>query len=103
KLNIDKIKKECHKVRRDPKDIDIAAILYPNIIDSDYIDKKYEGKNQQKSSQLLNGEIDEVGNDLREINEIGINHEILNYNRSKISNDFESIIDMSKKLRAFVK
>ena len=103
KLNIDKIKKECHKVRRDPNDIDIAAILYPNIIDSDYIDKKYDGKNQQKSSQLLNGEIDKVGNDLREINEIGINHAILNYNRSKISNDFESIIDMSKKLRAFVK
>jgi probable F420-dependent oxidoreductase len=103
KLNIDKIKEECHKVRRDPKDIDIAAILYPNITDSGYIDKKYDGKNEQKSSQLLNGEIDEVGNDLREINEIGINHAILNYNRSKISNDIESIIDMSKKLRAFVK
>src|SRR5918996_5973529 len=34
KLNIEKIKEECHKVNRDPKDISIAAILYPNVIDS---------------------------------------------------------------------
>src|ERR671910_1326137 len=32
--NIGKIKEECYKVNRDPKDINIAAILYPNITDS---------------------------------------------------------------------
>jgi alkanesulfonate monooxygenase SsuD/methylene tetrahydromethanopterin reductase-like flavin-dependent oxidoreductase (luciferase family) len=98
KLNIDKIKEECRKVRRDPKDINIAAILYPNIIDSGYTEKKYDEKDQQKSSKLLTGDIDQIGNDLREINEIGVNHAILNYNRSEIGDNIDSMIDVSKKL-----
>jgi hypothetical protein len=84
-------------VNRDPKDINIAAILYPNITDSDNINNKQENGTQQKYRQLLNGNIDQVGSDLREINEIGVNHAILNYNRSPISNDIDSIIDVSKK------
>ncbi|MFL6378599.1 MAG: TIGR03619 family F420-dependent LLM class oxidoreductase [Nitrososphaeraceae archaeon] len=34
KSNIDKIRNECYKAKRDSKDIHIAAILYPNVIDS---------------------------------------------------------------------
>jgi probable F420-dependent oxidoreductase len=98
KLNIDKIREECRKVRRDPKDINIAAILYPNIIDSGYTEKKYDEKDQQKSSKLLTGDIDQIGNDLLKINEIGVNHAILNYNRSEINNNIDSIINVSKKL-----
>jgi probable F420-dependent oxidoreductase len=103
KVNIDIIKKECYRANRDPKDINIAAILYPNIIDSEYIDKKQEGGNQHKSRQLLNGNIEQVGNDLRQINEIGVNHAILNYNRSSMGNDIDGIIDVSKKLWTFVR
>src|SRR5918995_6840658 len=87
KSNIDKINEECHKVNRDPKDINITAILYPNIIiHSGYTDNNNnrqeeveENQQQQQSRQLLKGNIDEVGNDLREINEIGVDHAILSY------------------------
>ena len=104
KSDINKINEECHKVNRDPKDISIAAILYPNVIDSDDTNNKQEDGNQQQSRrQLLNGNIDQVGNDLREINEIGVDHAILNYNRSPISNDIDSIIDVSKQLWTFVR
>jgi alkanesulfonate monooxygenase SsuD/methylene tetrahydromethanopterin reductase-like flavin-dependent oxidoreductase (luciferase family) len=104
KSNINKINEECHKVNRDPEDINIAAILYPNVIDSDDTDNKQEDGNQQKSRrQLLNGNIDQVGNDLLEINKIGVDHAILNYNRSPISNDVDSIIDVSKQLWTFVR
>ena len=64
-------------MNRDPKDINIAEILYPNITDSDNINNKQENGTQQKYRQLLNGNIDQVGSDLREINEIGVNHAIL--------------------------
>jgi probable F420-dependent oxidoreductase len=101
--NIGKIKEECYKVNRDPEDINIAAILYPNILDSGGITNKQEKENQQKSSHLLNGDIDQVGNDLREIHDLGVNHAILNYNRSPISNDIDSIIDVSKRLWAFIR
>jgi probable F420-dependent oxidoreductase len=101
--NIGKIKEESHKVKRDPEDINIAAILYPNVSDSGDITDKQEKGNQQKSRHLLSGDIDQVGNDLREINDLGVNHAILNYNRSLISNDIDSIIDISKRLWAFVR
>jgi probable F420-dependent oxidoreductase len=101
--NIGKIKEECYKMNRDPEDINIAAILYPNISDSGDITNKQEKGNQQKSRHLLNGDIDQVGNDLREINDLGVNHAILNYNRSPISNDIDSIIDVSKRLLAFIR
>jgi probable F420-dependent oxidoreductase len=103
KSNIDKIKEECRKVKRNPKDIKLVAILYPKIIDSCCTDKKYDNESQQNPRQLLSGNIDQVGNDLREINEIGVNHAILNYNQSPINNNIDSIIDMSKKLWRFVK
>lgn len=104
KLNIEKIKEECHKVNRDPKDINIAAILYPNVIDSDDMDNRQGHENQRESSRiLLNGDIDQVGRDLLEIKNIGVGNVIFNYNRSPISNNIDSIIDVSKKLREFIK
>ena len=104
RLNIEKIKEECHKVNRDPKDINIAAILYPNVIDSDDMDNRQGHENQRKSSRiLLNGDIDQVGRDLLEIKNIGVGNVIFNYNRSPISNNIDSIIDVSKKLREFIK
>lgn len=77
--------------------------MYPNIIDSDSIDRKQEGGKQQKSRRLLNGNIEQVGNDLRQINEIGVNQAILNYNRSSMGNDIDGIIDVSKKLWTFIR
>src|ERR671931_169650 len=40
KSYIGKIRNECYKARREPRDIHIAAILYPNIIDSSHTDNK---------------------------------------------------------------
>lgn len=103
KLNIEKIKEECHKVNRDPKDINIAAILYPNVIDSDDMDNRQGYENQRESSRiLLSGDIDQVGRDLLEIKNIGVGNVIFNYNRSPISNNIDGIIDVSKKLREFI-
>lgn len=103
RLNIEKIKEECHKVNRDPKDINIAAILYPNVIDSDDMDNRQGHENQRESSRiLLNGDIDQVGRDLLEIKNIGVGNVIFNYNRSPISNNIDGIIDVSKKLREFI-
>jgi probable F420-dependent oxidoreductase len=102
KSYIDKIKNECYKAKRDPKDIDIAAILYPNVIDSSYnIDK--DEKEPKHRQQLLNGSIDQIGKDLQEINKIGIDHAILNFNRSSISSNVGDIIDVSKQLSGFIR
>ena len=73
---IDNIRNECYKAKRDPKDIHIAAILYPNIIDSSYKPDNRERDEEEPKDrqQLLSGSIDQVGKDLQEIKKIGVDH-----------------------------
>jgi probable F420-dependent oxidoreductase len=100
KSNICKLEEECRKVNRDFDEINIAAILYPRIMDS--VDNR-EGVNQRKTRKLMNGNIDQVGDDLLEINDIGVDQAILNYNRSPISNNIGAMIELTKKLWKFVR
>jgi probable F420-dependent oxidoreductase len=106
KLCIEKIRNECLKQKRDPKDIHIAAILYPDVIDYSLIDNKRRDENDSKSKkrqQLLSGSIDQIGKDLQDIKGIGVDHAILNFNRSSISNNIDEIIDVSKQLYGFIR
>jgi probable F420-dependent oxidoreductase len=101
KSNIYKIRDECYKINRDPKDIQIAVILYPNVIYSDYTGKQEQGERQQR--HFLNGNIDQVGRDLQEVKKAGIDHVILNYNRSVISDNIGKIIEVSKQFSRFIR
>ena len=101
KSNINKIRHECRKAKKDPKDIHITAILYPNIIDSG--DTNKETQRIQSKRQLLSGSVEQAGKDLQEIQRIGVNHIILNYNRSVISDNTDKIIEVSKELSDFVR
>jgi len=110
KSNIEMIKKECLKVNRDPNDIEIAAIVYPNIecLSSDpYIEStgpRGKWQRQQRSSRhLLNGNEEQLADDLRQIGEIGVDLAILNYNRSPIGNSVDSIISVTRQLHKLVK
>jgi len=47
---IDRIRNECHKAKRDPKDIHIAAILYPNILEPRYNNTDDKESNEKGSS-----------------------------------------------------
>jgi probable F420-dependent oxidoreductase len=114
KSSIEMIKKECLKVNRDPDEIEIAAIVYPNIEglssddDDGYIEStelKGRWKEQQKknSRHLLNGALEQLAEDLRQIGEIGVDLAILNYNRSPIGNSSDRIIDVTRQLDKLVK
>jgi probable F420-dependent oxidoreductase len=98
KSNIDKIRDECYKAKRDPKDIHIAAILYPIVTEEQ---KTYEEKPKQRP--LLSGSVDEIGKDLQEIKKVGVDHAILNYNRSSMNSNIDNIIYISKQFSAFLK
>jgi probable F420-dependent oxidoreductase len=99
KSNIRKLEEECLKANRDFNDINIAAILYPGIIDS--ADNR-QGVNQGKTRKLMNGSLDQLGDDLLEISDIGVDQVILNYNRSPISNNIGAMIELTKRLGRFV-
>jgi len=106
-------------VNRDPDDIEIAAIVYPNVEslgenygDGDTNQGEYKSKlplqqqlrlQQKQSRHLLSGTIEQLGDDLRQIREIGVDLAILNYNRSSISNKIDSIINISKQLEKLIR
>ncbi len=104
----DKLRDECYKAKRDPKDVHIAAILYPDVKEFRYSNnndnKESIGKGfKSKQRQLLSGTIDQVGKDVQKVKETGVDHVILNFNRSTISNNIDNIIDISKQLSGFVR
>jgi hypothetical protein len=51
----------------------------------------------------LVGNIDQIGKDLQEIKKIGVDHAILNFNRSSISNNIDNIIDTLKQLSKLIR
>jgi probable F420-dependent oxidoreductase len=103
KSYIEKIRDECYKAKRDYKEIQIAAILYPNVIDSRYTDNNRDKRQPTHKQQLLSGSIDQIGKDLQEIKKIGVSHAILNFNRSSIVNNIDNIIEVSTQLSEFVR
>jgi len=112
KSYIDKLRNECYKAKRDPKDVHIAAIVYPDVIEYRYSNNKNTDnkesnekglKSKQRPRQLLCGTIDQIGKDLQEIKGIGVDHVILNFNRSPISNNIDNIIVVTKQLSGFIR
>ena len=75
------------------------AILYPNVTDS-HTEREMALGHQR---HLFSGTFDQVGQDFQGLNKIGIDHMILNYNRSVIGDNTSKIIEVSKELSRFIK
>ncbi|MGH9979708.1 MAG: hypothetical protein ACRD8Z_28280, partial [Nitrososphaeraceae archaeon] len=94
---------------------EIAAIVYPNIEDlssddddDDYVEStelngKWHKQQKKNSKHLLNGNLEQVADDLIQLGEIGVDLAILNYNRSLIGNSSDRIIDVTRQLAKLVK
>ena len=89
----------------------ILLIVYPDVIeyrnnnnntDTKEINQK-AFKSKSKKRQLLSGTIDQIGKDVSKIKEMGVDHLILNFNRSPISNNIDNIIDVSRRAFWFCK
>ncbi len=65
------------------------------------MEKKDSNPNKDKDN--LRGTNDQIGKDLQKIRGIGVDHVILNFNRSPISDNIDSIIDLSKHLSGFIR
>jgi hypothetical protein len=58
---------------------------------------------QENSRYLLNGNVEQIADDLRQIEETGVDLAILNYNRSLIGNSIDNIISVTGQLHNLVK
>jgi probable F420-dependent oxidoreductase len=86
------------KANKDPNEFKTILLTYPNIVES---------KNEQltKESQRfpLTGTIDQIGNDIKRIKNMGVDHIVFGYNFLPIGRDINSVINKSKELSRYAR
>jgi probable F420-dependent oxidoreductase len=83
------------KANKDPNSFKVILLTYPNISDS---------KNSGGGARFpMTGTIEEVGNDIREIKAMGIEHVVFGHFFSPIYGNIDQTIETSKQLLQYVK
>ena len=86
------------KANKDPNEFKTILLTYPNIV---------EPKNEQLTNESqrfpLTGTIDQIGNDIKRIKKIGVNHIVFGYNFLPIGRDIDSVINNSKELSKYAR
>jgi probable F420-dependent oxidoreductase len=89
---IETIKDMASKANKDPNRFKVVLLTYPQILNS---------KNQSTSGDQrfpLTGTIDQIGNDIKRIKDMGINHIIFGFNFLPIGRDIGSMMEKAKQL-----
>ena len=94
---INALRESARKANRDPSDIRIVVLTYPNLLDS----SSTSSSNQQRLP--LTGTIDQIGNDVEQIKAIGAEHIIFGYAFSPIGRDMKKMMEITKQLARFAK
>lgn len=86
------------KANKDPNEFKTILLTYPNIVES---------KNEQLTNESqrfpLTGTIDQIGNDIKRIKKIGVDHIVFGYNFLPIGRDIDSVINKSKELSKYAR
>ena len=86
------------KANKDPNEFKTILLTYPNIVES---------KNEQLTNESqrfpLTGTIDQIGNDIKRIKNMGVDHIVFGYNFLPIGRDIDSVINKSKELSKYAR
>lgn len=86
------------KANKDPNELKTILLTYPNIVVS---------KNEQLTNESqrfpLTGTIDQIGNDIKRIKKMGVDHIVFGYNFLPIGRDIDSVINKSKELSKYAR
>jgi probable F420-dependent oxidoreductase len=93
-ITLDLLIREVVNANRSPEDFEIFIIIYPNV---------NERATREDGRLAFTGTIGELRTDIDRIKKMGVEHIILNYNRSSIENDMNAIIDVSKEILAYAR
>jgi hypothetical protein len=89
------IKDIANRANKNPENFNIILLTNPKIVDS---------KNQHEDQRFpLTGTIEQAGNDIQRIRQMGIDHIIFGYNFIPIGRDVDKVIDITKQLSKFAK
>jgi probable F420-dependent oxidoreductase len=86
------------KANKDPNEFKTILLTYPNIVES---------KNEQLTNESqrfpLTGTIDQIGNDIKRIKKMGVDHIVFGYNFLPIGRDIDSVINKSKEFSKYAR
>jgi probable F420-dependent oxidoreductase len=90
------IRENAKNANKDPNNFRVILLTYPNVVESD------EKKNGD-SRFPLTGTIDQIGKDIKEIRDIGVDHIIFGYNFSPMGKDVDRMVDITKQFSKFAR
>ena len=93
------LKEEARRLNKDPDKLKTIVVVFPHI-SLPYSSDHYINQNEQKRIPFV-GTVNEVGRNIQEIRDMGIEHVILYYNFSPEGRDMNKIIDITKQLGEF--
>jgi probable F420-dependent oxidoreductase len=90
------IKENAKRANKDPSNFRVILLTFPNVVESN-------GGKSDNSRFPMSGTVDQIGRDIKELRDIGIDHIIFGYNFSPIGKDMDKTIDVTKQFSKFAR
>jgi probable F420-dependent oxidoreductase len=94
---INGLREAARKANKNPSDIRIFVLSYPNVLDS----SQSSSSNQQRPP--MSGTIDQIGSDIDRIKAMGAEHIIFGYAFSPIGKDVKKMMELTRQLARFAR
>jgi probable F420-dependent oxidoreductase len=95
---INGLREAARKANKDPSNIRIFVLSYPNVLDSS---SQSSSSNQPRSP--MSGTIDQIGSDIDRFKAMGAEHIIFGYAFSPIGRDAKKMMEVTKQLARFAR
>ena len=97
---INGLREAARKANKDPSNIRIFVLSYPNVLDSS---QSSSSSSSNQPRLPMSGTIDEIGSDIDRIKAMGAEHMIFGYAFSPIGRDMKKMMDITKQLARFAR
>ena len=95
------IKDLANKANKNPNNFKVILLTYPKIV---FDSKGSQSATTNESQRFpLIGTVDQVGNDIQRIKQMGVDHIIFAYNFTPIGRDIDKMIDITKQLSKYAR
>jgi alkanesulfonate monooxygenase SsuD/methylene tetrahydromethanopterin reductase-like flavin-dependent oxidoreductase (luciferase family) len=99
---INSLREDARKANKDPSEIRIFVLTYPNVLDSPSSSSSSSSSSEQQRLPMT-GTIDQIGTDIDQIKAMGAEHIIFGYVFSSLGMDMNKIVEITKQLARFAK
>jgi probable F420-dependent oxidoreductase len=92
------IKDIANKANKNPNNFKVILLTFPKVV----FDSKSQSTNEGQRFPLT-GTIDQAGNDIQRIKQMGVDHIVFGYNFMPIGRDIDKMIDITKQLSKYAR